>query len=397
MAEVGADTLIGGAGNDTYVVDNVGDVVDEGAGSGTDLVQAAVSFDLSAALGDVENLTLTGAAAVNGTGNGLANTITGNTGANIIEGKGGADILDGGAGLDTVSYASSGAGVTVTLTGAVASFGTGGDAQGDSIKNFENITGSAHADTLTGDGLANIIDGGAGADVMNGGAGNDTYVVDDLLDVITEALTGGTDLVKSSIDYSLLNSQSRKPDPHGPITSMPRAMRWPTSSPAMRATTGWTAAPADTMVGGLGDDTYVVDVATDKVTETLNQGIFITAIWPIIINTAVGIRNIPQDYRNVAAVLRLNPIEFFQDHGAVRGALHLHRPAHRHRPVVARDRRGGNADRRRRHRLLHLGRLELLAHLRNHPRADLRRPGRICARPYRRGLRFIVTRGTAAN
>jgi len=39
--------------------------------------------------------------------------------------------------------------------------------------------------------------------------------------------------------------------------------------------------------------------------------IFITAVWPIIINTAVGIRNIPQDYRNVAAVLRLNPFEFF--------------------------------------------------------------------------------------
>jgi nitrate/nitrite transport system permease protein len=39
--------------------------------------------------------------------------------------------------------------------------------------------------------------------------------------------------------------------------------------------------------------------------------IFITAIWPVIINTAVGIRNIPQDYRNVAAVLRLNQAEFF--------------------------------------------------------------------------------------
>jgi nitrate/nitrite transport system permease protein len=39
--------------------------------------------------------------------------------------------------------------------------------------------------------------------------------------------------------------------------------------------------------------------------------IFITSIWPIIINTAVGIRNIPQDYRNVAAVLQLNHIEFF--------------------------------------------------------------------------------------
>ncbi|PWB83079.1 MAG: nitrate ABC transporter, permease protein [Methylocystaceae bacterium] len=39
--------------------------------------------------------------------------------------------------------------------------------------------------------------------------------------------------------------------------------------------------------------------------------IFITSIWPIIINTAVGVRNIPKDYRNVAAVLRLNPLEFF--------------------------------------------------------------------------------------
>ena len=40
--------------------------------------------------------------------------------------------------------------------------------------------------------------------------------------------------------------------------------------------------------------------------------IFITAVWPIVINTAVGIRNIPQDYRNVAEVLQLNPIEYFR-------------------------------------------------------------------------------------
>lgn len=39
--------------------------------------------------------------------------------------------------------------------------------------------------------------------------------------------------------------------------------------------------------------------------------IFITSIWPVIINTAAGVRNIPQDYRNIAAVLRLNQIEFF--------------------------------------------------------------------------------------
>ena len=40
--------------------------------------------------------------------------------------------------------------------------------------------------------------------------------------------------------------------------------------------------------------------------------IFITAIWPIVINTAVGIRNIPDDYRNVAQVLQLNSFEFFR-------------------------------------------------------------------------------------
>lgn len=39
--------------------------------------------------------------------------------------------------------------------------------------------------------------------------------------------------------------------------------------------------------------------------------IFITSIWPVIINTAVGVRNIPDDYRNIARVLRLNPLEFF--------------------------------------------------------------------------------------
>ncbi|MDB9521800.1 alkaline phosphatase, partial [Dolichospermum circinale CS-1225] len=74
---IGADTLIGGAGNDTYIVDNAGDVITEANGEGRDLVQSSVTYTLSE---NVENLTLTGNTAINGTGNGLDNTITGNSG-----------------------------------------------------------------------------------------------------------------------------------------------------------------------------------------------------------------------------------------------------------------------------------------------------------------------------
>ena len=106
---LGTDTLVGGLGNDTYVVDNSLDVVDEDADEGTDLVNASVSYVLGA---DVENLTLTGTAAINGTGNALANDMDGNSAANQLFGGGGddninggdgADLIDGGTGDDTLS------------------------------------------------------------------------------------------------------------------------------------------------------------------------------------------------------------------------------------------------------------------------------------------------------
>lgn len=97
----GADTLSGGGGNDIYVVDNSGDRVVEAAGAGTDLVQSAVSFALGA---NVENLTLTGTGAVNGTGNALANTIVGNGAANLLRGGAGQDRLQGGGGADSFQF-----------------------------------------------------------------------------------------------------------------------------------------------------------------------------------------------------------------------------------------------------------------------------------------------------
>jgi Ca2+-binding RTX toxin-like protein len=103
----GADTMIGGPGNDTYFVENAGDIVTENPSQGIDTVSSRLTYTLSA---NVENLTLTGTSAINGTGNGQANTMIGNSAANqlnggagndVLNGAGGKDILDGGTGTNT--------------------------------------------------------------------------------------------------------------------------------------------------------------------------------------------------------------------------------------------------------------------------------------------------------
>ena len=83
------------------------------------------------------------------------------------------DTLDGGAGIDTASYGGSLEGIYVDLDLGTA---TGGDAEGDTLTNIENLTGSDFADTLIGDTQANVLDGGGGNDTLYGGAGNDTLI-----------------------------------------------------------------------------------------------------------------------------------------------------------------------------------------------------------------------------
>jgi hypothetical protein len=96
----GADKMIGGGGNDTYIVDNAGDKITEKANEGVDQVFASVTHTLG---GQVDNLALTGVANINGTGNGLANTIVGNGSDNKLNGAGGNDRLEGGGGNDTLN------------------------------------------------------------------------------------------------------------------------------------------------------------------------------------------------------------------------------------------------------------------------------------------------------
>ncbi len=195
----GADTVRGGAGDDLFILrtasgdfSDVGDSFDGGTGtdsliwSGT--YGAAVNFDMATGVFErVGGLTTTaenfenfeatqmsafGLDTFNIQGTSGDNTIFGGRRDDIIEGLDGADTLVGFTGNDTVSYASSDAGVTVDLATNSAS---GGHATGDTISNFDNITGSGFGDTLTGDGGNNVLSGGGGNDLFFGGAGDDTF------------------------------------------------------------------------------------------------------------------------------------------------------------------------------------------------------------------------------
>jgi Ca2+-binding RTX toxin-like protein len=180
----GADVMSGGAGNDTYIVDNAGDVVDElGDKVGIDSVRSSVDFSLTDgthALGDVENLYLTGTRNIDGTGNALNNIVSGNNGANTIRGGGGSDYLDGQEGDDDIK--GGGAGDAIR--------GGGGN---------DTIDGGAGDDSLVGLARNDKLAGGAGNDSMAGGAGKDRFIFDAALNAAAN--------VDHIADFSHLNDR----------------------------------------------------------------------------------------------------------------------------------------------------------------------------------------------
>jgi Ca2+-binding RTX toxin-like protein len=280
-----ASTLVGGDGNDTYVVSTLGTVVTETnvAATQIDVVQSSVSFTLGA---NVETLTLTGSANIDGTGNSLNNTITGNTGNNLLTGGGGTDVLIGGDGNDTYIFTT---GVTVTESNATAAGGV--DLVISSISatlgtNVENMTLAAGAGNInaTGNTLANVLTGNEGNNTFNGGGGVDTYIGGDGSDtynvvvagtVVTEtnaAAAGGVDLVNSSIDWILGANVEN-------LTLTATAING-TGNDLANTITGNASANvldggisgADVLVGGAGNDTYVVSHAGMSVTEAAAGG-----------------------------------------------------------------------------------------------------------------------------
>jgi len=252
----GVDTMIGGTGNDRYAVDSASDRVYEYASGGFDTIVSAVARDLRVSWAtQVEGLSYTGSAATTLHGNALGNLITSASASNeTLYGYAGDDTLDGGSGTDALVgglgndfyFTSSTDGVTElagegidTLIGlkldlSVAAFAS----------TVENLfyTGTSSV-SLLGNGLANVISGGSGNDTVSGGEGKDTLIGGSGVDSLVGG--NGDDIFYGggNPDYVWLPNRKLVPD-----------------------------SVADKLVGGAGNDRYLIDSTLDTVSEASTGG-----------------------------------------------------------------------------------------------------------------------------
>jgi Ca2+-binding RTX toxin-like protein len=354
-----ANTLIGGLGNDTYIVGTTGDTIVENAGEGTDTVRAAVAVYTLAA--NLENLSYSGAGNFTGYGNAGDNVIIGGAGNDFLWGGAGRDVIAGGVGDDTID---GGTGAANQLQG-----GTGNDifivgAVGDSIVEFagegidtvrtalaaytlapnvENLTYTG-ADSFTGNGnaLDNVIIGGSGNDTLSGfegrdviaggagddwidggsgvanqlqgGSGNDTYVVRASGDSIVEFIDEGIDTVRTALASFILAANIENLSYTGSVaftgTGNALANRITggigedtLSGGAGDDTLDGGAGARNTLIGGAGNDTYVVSAAGDIVIEGADGG------YDVIVTTLANFVR-PE---NVEEVISLTPGAIYGD------------------------------------------------------------------------------------
>ena len=211
----GKDNIIGGEGDDVVIVASLsaGESFLGGAGTAVppgfdtldmSAIGVAISFNFSSGVIDVGGTKahafqfdkiIGGHRGDTFVGSEFNNSLFGEDGDDTLNGGGGSDTLNGGDGEDTASYDGGGA-VTVSL--AIAAAQNTGGAGKDTLKNIENLTGSAHNDKLTGDGGANKINGGDGNDTLNGNGGADHMTGGNGKDSINGGAGGDTFVYRSA-------------------------------------------------------------------------------------------------------------------------------------------------------------------------------------------------------
>ncbi|MFS2036053.1 calcium-binding protein [Polaromonas sp. CT11-55] len=305
VASQGADTMMGGTGNDSYTADDAGDVIVENAAEGTDLVQSYIaSYTLPA---NVENLDLAGAAAINGVGNGLNNSITGNSGNNILYGGFGNDTLMGGAGDDVLDGATGDVVKVVQTASSATSYLTrylnqspgGGQVIGEVVSTVDSIIRAGRlGENLQVQGTTAVdkvyVGAGTTVDALPLGGGIDeVYVTGRLQDyslgtagsTVSLMRTGGLapgqkEMVKVTAGTGASNDKLIFLDGAISTLSLKTAIVNGTA-PVLDTTQRSNPADAsfaaqsqgvDTLIGGTGNDIFMVDDVGDLVQENAGEG-----------------------------------------------------------------------------------------------------------------------------
>ena len=288
----GDDDMSGGTHNDTFKVDNTADRVYENPNEGNDTVLAGVSYVLATGASIELLATTLGSStnAINLTGNELANTIVGNNGVNTLDGSTGVDRMFGLNGNDTYF-------VDNTADKVFEDNGFGNDtvrtnvsftlAAGESIEALKtlsasstgviNLTGNEFNNAIEGNGANNILNGGVGVDTLTGHFGNDTYYIDRATDVVQEDADRGTDNIRTSVSFTLSNSQWI--ETLQTLSASSTTVINLTGNNSNNIIIGNDAdnilngdAGADTMHGNFGDDIFHVDNVNDNVIEIAGRG-----------------------------------------------------------------------------------------------------------------------------
>jgi len=280
-----------------YWYENISESIDDG---GEDLVYSSVTWSLGK---NLENLTLTGKAAINGTGNNQNNTLTGNNAANTLDGMGGTDTLIGGAGNDTYIVDSTTDTIIEAANGGTDTVRSSVNFSLAGISNVEHLTlmgtdntngaGNSSNNTITGNSGDNLLEGGAGNDILIGGAGNDTldggtgadkmtggtgddvYVVDNAKDTVTERANEGTDTIETSLTSLSIAKLSAIEN----LTYTGLSNATLVGNASVNTLTGNSGNDrldggigGDSLIGGDGNDLYIVDDLNDTIIEAPNEG-----------------------------------------------------------------------------------------------------------------------------
>ncbi len=250
----GADKISGGGGADTLN----GGLENDGISGGDQIDTISGDAGNDRLFGDGDN-----------------DVINGGADNDLLNGGLGSDTLDGGSGADTADYFEKSQSVIVVLNGATpVSVFVNGVAE-DTLLNIENLTGGSAADTFIGDGFDNVLKGGFGIDVLDGQGGNDTADFSDKGAAVAAVLNGGatvTVTVGGIAEDTLANIENLIGGLGADILTGDALANILSGNDNNDILNGGLDTAADTLIGGLGSDTYIIGSSNDAVIEALGEG-----------------------------------------------------------------------------------------------------------------------------